>query len=82
MPKAKTLPERAIRFYGRSRVTYRDGHELCYRAGYLAGHRANRLTKAERAVVEAAKLCHARDFRDGVGALVKAVSALERKGRK
>lgn len=53
-------------------------------AGWHARGRADRLTKAQLAVVEAAQRCHNRDFRDGVNDLVKALADLERaksKGR-
>jgi len=51
-------------------------------AGWHARGRVEQLTKARRAVVEAAIRCHNRDFRDGVNALVKAIANLERARRK
>jgi len=53
MPKAKTLTDRA-RAYWRRHHPRSIGIPII--DSYLAGHRANRLTKAERAVVEAAKV--------------------------
>jgi hypothetical protein len=52
MPKAKTLRERAEHRADRDYDMVEDREAFV--TGYLAGHRANRLTKAERAVVEAA----------------------------
>jgi len=85
MPKAKTLREQAEEYA--NRVGGRDPNiRDCLSMGYLAGHRANRLTKAQRAVVEAAKAYAKetdRQLKFLAGAdLERAVSALERaKGR-
>jgi hypothetical protein len=57
MPKPKTLRERAAQYLLRS---YKKGtlaadvEKLACELDFMAGYRANRLTKAERAVVEAA----------------------------
>jgi hypothetical protein len=58
------------------------GARIPFALGYLAGHRANRLTKAEREVVEAAKAFVRREP-NSAPKLDAAVSNLERaKGRK
>ena len=81
MPR-KTLRERARAWAtGASYApTYYD-HGII---AFIAGHRANRLTAKERAVVEAAKADVALFDTQGISGskIIKAVHALERNGRK
>lgn len=53
MGKRKTLAERALE-YRMKQGTNEFLADVHWRAGYLAGHRANRISAAERRVVEAA----------------------------
>ena len=79
--KKPTLREMARKFADKEAAFDRTSREygaVCY----LAGHRANRLTKAEREVVEAAKAFVRREP-NSAPKLDAAVSNLERaKGRK
>lgn len=72
MGKRKTLAARA-RAYG-DRAVVRDFSS--FSAAWLAGHRANRISAAERRVVEAAENWDMR--KPGLGALRDAIEALQR----
>ena len=91
MPKAKGLRERAEHRADRDYDMLEE--RASFVTGYLAGHRANRLTAKERAVVEAAKIMcasvtekEAAEAKDGMtpwARLAQTVSNLDRaKGRK
>lgn len=81
MPR-KTLGERAYAFANKKGHDNSPYWKTAYGA-WLAGHRANRLTAKERAVVEAVRRDRALlEFHDADG-ILEALNALERaKGRK
>ena len=85
MRKPKTLKERAgaysRRLCGEAAGELNDARRACALSGYIAGHRANRISAAQRRVVEAA-IALARPGKKTTGVsipnLLAAVENLER----
>ena len=81
MPR-KTLRERALAHCYRINPKTPGWLSRFFVGAYLAGHRANRLTRAERAVVEAARKWSVRHRLEDTVVLIEAVKELERAKRR